>query len=488
MIFFWGSCLNRRDALICESRMPRAKGRGPAFFCGGAMSAARQIKTTIAEAAAAGLLPGAVEKQGKTWRVRLKGAARASYFRTKQRAESVLAAARAIRDAAISRPFQIRPKDDLAIPGRDFHRIEFALWEASALITSHNPHSWKLREDYPKDVQERDYTGSADERMKVERIAKNPDPRFLLARAPTAIDGPPVVLCSGAVLGGNGRSMGLILAYERGKAERYRKELRQRAPEFGFSQEAVDQMQCPVLVRILRLPAEVLRHELAALSSALNASTSNAKDEVALSIADARHLSIETISEIGELLEELTLREAMSKHPGVFAEALRRDGLIASQNREEWMDGEGGLSERGKLHIENAFLGRVFETPDRLRKTAPAIVQKIERIVPACTRVDARENGHSISDDLRSAIDAINAAQAQKMSVAEYAAQVDFTRELPRRALVLARVVADTSRLQLGKIAKQWAARADFDPKQKTLFGAHPSPAETFRVWEEAAG
>ena len=471
--------------------MPRAKAGAPPF-CGDAMKPARLIPIAIAEAAASGLPPERISAAGKTFRVSAAEASRPSgYYRSRARAEAVVAAARVVYDAAMKRPPRIDKKGVLAVKKKRFS-IAYELWEADELIPSHDPETWQYREDYPPGVQERDYTGTPGEKKKVEDIAKDPDPLFLLARTPTASDGAPIIAevngSPGIVWGGNGRTMGLQLAYRRGTADKYRAALRERAPEFGISQAAVDQARKPVLVRaITNLKQKNTPRELAALSSALNESTSNAKDDVASAVAIARQLSPATISTIGELLEDASMREAMEQHPQAFAEALRADGILTDQNREAWMSGHK-LSKAGKLRLEQAFLARAVETTERLRAMSPGLAQKVERLVPALTRVDARDNGHSITRHLQAAVDAIHTADAQDMPIDDFLAQQDFTRSTSHQSAILARCLSRLGRVRLGQLADAWAARADFDPNQKTLFGAHPSPQETFRVWEEAAG
>lgn len=140
-------------------------------------------------------------------------------------------------------------------------RIAYEVWEIGRLTTSHDPHTWEPEEDYPFAVQERAYAFSQEEQLKVERIAMDPDPRHLLSKAPTAIDGPPVVMFNGAVIRGNGRAMGLALAYERGLAGRYREALREAAPGFGVPFHQVDAMERPILVRVILVTKE--EHELA---------------------------------------------------------------------------------------------------------------------------------------------------------------------------------------------------------------------------------
>lgn len=453
--------------------------------------AAKYIPTRLAEASASGLSLNEPEKKGKTYRLRVQDdKSPLAWFRTERKARSVAAAAKMVYDAAMKRPPRIDKKGLLAVRGHKKHkRITYEVWELSKVLPSHDPHTWEANEDYPFAVQERDYTGSTDEKLKVEKIANDPDPHFLLARAPTAIDGPPVILFNGAVMGGNGRTMGLILAYERGTAGRYREALREKAPDFGVSPWQVDAMERPILVRVIQATKEELQGALAKLSRELNESFGNSKDDLAESVSVSRLFSLNTLSEIGKLLEDSTLREAMEAHPDKFAEVLRDDGILTDQSREEWMSG-AKLSKAGKLRLEQAFLARAVETVERLRAMPPALSQKVEKMVPELVRVDARQNGHSITDALKAAIDVLVDYQSRRdkfETLEEYFAQGNlFEDGQSSQVKVLARCLDGLTQTKIRQTARAWAAMADFDPKQSTLFGAHPTPKQTFKVWEDA--
>lgn len=454
-------------------------------------SAAKNIPTRIAEAAASGLSIHEPEQSGKTFRLRIQDDSRpAAWFRSEKRARSVAEGARRVCEAAKKRP----PRNDkdglLAIPGHRQHkRIAYEVWEIGSLKTSHDPHTWAPNDDYPFAVQERDYTGSSDEKLKVEKIAIDPDPHFLLARAPTAIDGPPVVNFNGAVMGGNGRTMGLFLAYERGTAGRYRDALREAAPEFGVSAWQVDAMDRPILVRVILATKEEHEQALAKLSRELNESFSNAKDDLADAVSVARLLSLETLSKLGALLEEATLREAMEAHPSDFADALRADGILTDQNREEWMSGNA-LSKAAKLRLENAFLARVVETVERLRAMPPSLCHKVEKMVPEVVRVEARNNGCGISGDLKAAIDVLISYRQQKDRFDSLPEFLDQGMLLEKGASAKVRTLAlcleKLNQKDIRKTAQAWAKAADFDPSQSLLFGSNPTPRQAFHPWEKA--
>jgi hypothetical protein len=97
----------------------------------------------------------------------------------------------------------------------------YCLTSADRLIPSHDARrGFVKRDDYPTDVQEREYHRDKAEQIKVLSTAQNLIPELIFNGAPGAIDGLPVVTPQGVVLGGNGRTQALQLHYSQGAARR----------------------------------------------------------------------------------------------------------------------------------------------------------------------------------------------------------------------------------------------------------------------------
>ena len=369
--------------------------------------------------------------------------------------------------------------------GAEGARFEFR--EADSLITSHNPRTWEPDPRYPRAVQERDYKGDKSERAKVERIAKNPKPSFLLNNVPTAIDGPPVTTEAGVVLGGNGRTMGVVLAYERGTAAAYRAECPVRAPIFGLAATAADKLKRPLLVRVVAGLDGASSRTLADASSRYNEGLGNAMDERAKAVSLSRRLSPETLAAIGAALEEHeTLRAALAADATAWVRRLTADGLITAQNRAALVTAGGDLTEAGKMLAEGALLGLVAGTPERLSAAAPATLVKLERLTPALVRVAARANGHDLIPDTQAALDLLTRARLAKLSVADYSGQGSLFKGTPRaapEAVRLASALEGASARKLGEAAKAWAKLADVDPRQATMFAKPATPAAAREVF-----
>jgi hypothetical protein len=361
--------------------------------------------------------------------------------------------------------------------------------EADAIITSHNPFTWEPDPRYPRAVQERDYRGDKNEQAKVHGIASNPLPDLLLLPTPTAVDGAPVLASSRVALGGNGRAMGLRLAYEHGTADEYREQLAARAPTFGLSRAQVEALSRPVLVRTVKGLDNASQAELADASSRYNEGLTNGLDERARAVSLSRRLSAATLAAIGRELEQHeALRAAMAASGPVFVQRLVSDGIITDQRRAEYVDDQGGLTEAGKVLVEGAFLGLAAGTPERLAQASPGTLQKLERLVPFLARVKARDNGHDLIPLVQAALDLLYAAQVARAPVRRHAAQVDMLSAPPAPEVVrLAELLEDLTGKKLAAAAQEWASVADYDKNQRLMFEEHPSAQEVREVFFTAA-
>ena len=361
--------------------------------------------------------------------------------------------------------------------------------EAAEIITSHNPFTWEPEPRYPREVQERDYHGDKNEQAKVLRIAAAPVPELLLAQTPTAVDGPPVLSSSRIALGGNGRSMGLRLAYRDGTASSYREQLAAMAAAFGLTRGQVVALSEPVLVRVVKGLDNASRAQLADASSRYNEPLTNGMDARARAVSLARRLSPATLTAVGAELEAHdTLRGAMAASGRLFVERLTSDGLITDQRRAEYVDDSGGLTEAGKVLVEGAFLGLAAGTPERLGQAAAGTLQKLERLIPFLARVRARDNGHDLIPLVQEALDLLYAAQVARQPVARHAAQVDLLASPPPAQVVqLAELLETLTAKKLAAAAEAWASVADYDKNQRLMFEQHPTPERALEEFFSAA-
>jgi hypothetical protein len=365
----------------------------------------------------------------------------------------------------------------------------YALIEASALVASHRGTDFRPDPMYPIGVQERVYHSDDAERMKVVRGAMQLRPEFLLARTPSPLDGPPLVTepPSPLVLGGNGRTMMVQRAYlhHPESAAAYKSALAGQARDFGFTPAEVEQMTAPVLVRVIEgLSRSSPAVELTAAVRRFNEGLTQRMDPVSRAVSQAKALSPFAVSQLGSLLISgngaLTLRELMREQPSAIVGLLDGDNIITPQNRSEWVGSGGALTDYAKDQLEGMFLGLVLGTPERFKATAPGLLAKLERAVPALVAVRAKLPAEfDLIPAVNRALDGLNDARSRGLSLELYAAQSGLFSSAPvldGPALALARLFDASGPRSVDEAFRRWLAAANHDPNQSTLFGEVPTP------------
>ena len=127
-------------------------------------------------------------------------------------------------------------------------KTQYALVDASNLITSHDPSNGKVNAKFPQELQPRDRSRSTSMQW-VQKISKDIDPEQL-GGSRRADSGAPIIGDDGIVESGNGRTMALLLAYQNGNADDYRDWLEETANYFNINPDEVSKMKQPVLVRV----------------------------------------------------------------------------------------------------------------------------------------------------------------------------------------------------------------------------------------------
>jgi hypothetical protein len=368
----------------------------------------------------------------------------------------------------------------------------YELVEASALVPSHRPTDFRPDSLYPP-IQERSYHSDQAEQLKVTQGAQLLRPELLLARTPSPLDGPPIVTEPPAriVLGGNGRSMMILLAYARfhDSAAAYRKALAERAPEFGLSRQQVEAMSAPVLVRVVDgLSANSPREQLAAAVRRYNEGLTQRMDPVTRAVAQARALSASSVTSLGAMLahSDLSLREVMRSEPAAIVQVLMRDGVITNTNRSEWVGPGGSLTDLAKDTLEGMFLGVVMGTADRVMATPPGLLQKVERAVPHLVAVGTTATAeYNLIPSFVRAVDALNDARTRGVTFEAFAMQGGLfgdESQLDPSTLAIGQLLNDLGPRQVGDAFKRWASYVNEDPGQARLFGDERSPRGALSV------
>jgi DdrB-like nuclease len=383
----------------------------------------------------------------------------------------------------------------LMVPGNNRETITFAVMEQKDLIPSHRPETFAKHPQYPEGVQERMYHSDKNEQLKVIGHAKNLKTDLILTNNPDAINGPPIVLENGIVLGGNSRAMTLQRAYmydsQYGKGSKFKKKLIQFADQFGLDPEKVREFDEPVLVRIYKSEAtdQKTLHKLASL---FNAPLTQGMSAEAKTVSMGKNVSPETLENIGGRLtdRDLTLRQLLDKKDGV--EILRRliqDGVLTENEFNTYYnDKYDQLNNAGKEMIEKTILGAVIDDQDLLSVAPKAMTNKIAYILSPVARIRSRGDQWDITHHLKDAFEiAVKVKSDNNIgSVGQLMAQGSlFGDEKPMssEAVILAHLLADEKPTSLLKRFKGYASDAAKDIKnQKALF-APPSQQESFNEW-----
>ena len=125
-------------------------------------------------------------------------------------------------------------------------KTAFDIVDAATLLVS-NTLDGKINPAYPQELQPRDRT-RASSLLQVNQISKDLRPAQLTDSGLSS-HGAPIIGEDNAVESGNGRTMGIIKAYQDGIADKYRDYLIEHAADYGLNAEKVSSMQSPVLVR-----------------------------------------------------------------------------------------------------------------------------------------------------------------------------------------------------------------------------------------------
>lgn len=228
--------------------------------------------------------------------------------------------------------------------------VKYAVVEAADLVPSQNDDG-NANPAYPAELQPRD----RERRMsgaQVHDIASKLEPRWL-DKSAKASDGAPIVAEDGVVESGNGRTLAIRRAYERGMpgAERYRAYLKEQ----GYP---VDGMERPVLVRVRQ--GDMTTEERISL-----AEDANEDDKLDLStperaMIDARRLTDSVL----QLYRGGDVDEAGNRE---FTKAFL-DKVASKGSRGKMVDDAGVINQDGMKRIGAALLAKAYGDSDLVGK------------------------------------------------------------------------------------------------------------------------
>jgi len=341
---------------------------------------------------------------------------------------------------------------------------QYALVEADKLIPSHTLGGQAPREDYPEGVQERRYHELPGEQMKIDRIARHLTPAIVANSNPDGVNGTPVVTETGVVLGGNGRTMGMQLAYARypESADKLKRYLEANAHAFGLSSAEVRGMRAPILVR--KISAGTDPAHLRMIGRRLNQALTQGLDPRTAEVATARNFVNEHLTDV--LVDTMQSDETLAQflHSGrsqAFIAGLERAGIIDNLNRDEYVvpydpnrpDPQAGLlNEDGRTMVERVLAAKFIPDAALLSKMRQESRQAIASSVPYLLR--AQHAGWDLSESLTTAV----------------RADLSFRRQREKSKLSVKDFLGQQSLFEAGKAGDDAQARVQGDPVARALF------------------
>lgn len=263
----------------------------------------------------------------------------------------------------------------------------YVVRELDEVIPSHNPFSFAKNAGY-RIENDRDYRDASVAATVIEH-AKDFKRDFLITDNPDLVNGPPLILESGEVIGGNSRAMtlGRVYAENPAGAASYREALVERAHQFGLDPAEISRMNQPILVRL----AENVDDVQGAVTDTNRPGTAPLR-VVERAVSDSRKITPETLNTVAAKIEAIgsdaTLTQALEGQSGIdIYERMVKDGIFSPRDRNAHIDRDRGeLQPEVKIRINKMALGRLFGDVDALAATSPALLNKLERVTAPLLR------------------------------------------------------------------------------------------------------
>lgn len=367
----------------------------------------------------------------------------------------------------------------------------FAVVESDQVIVSHTA-SGSENPNYPQELQPRDRSREASQAW-VQKTSNTLDPESL-GRSGRADTGAPIIGDDLVVESGNGRTMAIQLAYERGSADEYKQWLIDEAEYFGFSSGQLESFKQPILVRIRTSEVDRAQFTVEAnqddkLSfTATERAKSDAKrlDENLLSLFapgdDGDLLTVSNQKFVQNFLKSIGETEAAQYigsdgkptqalvtriKAAIFSKAYNDDRLLemmADQSKPDLQNMLNALSVAAPKFIEAQAASR-----GNVQEVSSAIVDGIEQ------SLDKR-----VANAIIDAANTILAAKSNEQDIVEFVKQQGLFGDLGEGVAELAVFLAKNSRSAkkmslLFKAMAQFAEKQAIDGQNMGLFG-EPEP------------
>ncbi|WP_428936922.1 LPD38 domain-containing protein [Fontivita pretiosa] len=287
----------------------------------------------------------------------------------------------------------------------------YAVIEAADLVPSHQVGTLKPDPRYPPNVQERDYQHDKEERAKIDRQVLQFNPDFVLTDNPDPVNGPPMVLRSGLVMGGNSRAITLQEVYAgRGAAAALRAATVQAGEKFGIAREAIEKLKQPLIVRVIdenvttasrmrQLVRDLQKGRTQELNPAMDAA---ARARILLDNPDTLDLLQQILGDDDSVREVLAQPAKVSQ----IRNWLVSSGVLSKQEHSRFTDTETGmLNEEGKRLIERTLQAVVVGNPDKIANLPHPLQNKLVGNLFALVYPKTKGQGWDLGRPLQLAID-----------------------------------------------------------------------------------
>ncbi len=311
----------------------------------------------------------------------------------------------------------------------------YAVMEIDKVEASNNPFTFTKNPNYPAHCQERTYDNDAAEKNKVLRNESNFNAKFLISDDPTALNGPPIVEISGAVLGGNGRIMTLKrVAENRDYKKLYTDFLVNKLKQYGIN-ESISHFKNPVLVRLI----DVDLKRCAYYSRVLNAGLTQEMDVQQKAISYSRDLNYKYLDEIGNILTQSdadTLAQVLGLKTTArqILDVFKRAEIINQSNQSQWIDNNGDFTQFGKIYVETTLLGSILDDK-RVIEAAKVYTNKIVKVIPYLMRLK-RLGNWNITNEIIEACKLEHKRQVEKLTKKHLLNQgIMFGEKIPEKVI-----------------------------------------------------
>lgn len=378
---------------------------------------------------------------------------------------------------------------------------QFAVVEGTQLIVSHTL-TGAENPNYPQELQPRD-RGRKSSIAWVQKTANNLDPESL-GRTGRADSGAPIVGDDLVVESGNGRTLAILLAYEKNQANEYRDWLMEEAEYFGFSKEKLLSFRQPILVRIRQTPVDRVSFTVEANQDDKLSYTATERAKSDAKRLNSHLFQLFAPSEDGDLL-------AVSNRNFI-------KGFLHSLGETEaaqYIDSNGNPTQALVARIKSAIFSKAYNDDRLLEMMADHSKPELQNMLnalslsapkfveaQAVSKGDVQDIAEKIVDGIESTIndqvnnaivDAVNmimTAKRNNQNIAEFVRQQGLFEEVDETTAELAVFLATNAR-SVKKMSSLFKAMAEFiekraiDQNNYHLFG-EPEPIQLKDVMDYA--